>query len=602
MSNLNNVHIVELSRYEMPSVIETNNSEFVSYGDDNNHFNYLIDRFTKSTTNNAIIKGVVNMIFGKGIDATDSNRKPNQYAEMRALLKDNDLYRIVFDRKLLGMAAMQVTYDKNKVKKITHFPMETLRASKYDSNGDIAEWYYHPNWLEYKKGDTLKSIKSFGFGNKKGNEIYILKPYVSGYYYYTPVDYVGAIPYALLEEEIANYLINDTQNGFSGSKVVNFNNGIPDDEEKQRQIKDQVVRKLTGTRGEKVIVAFNDNKESATTVENLPLDNAPEHYQYLSDECRNKLIMGHNVTSPLLVGVREAGGGLGSNADEIKNSSIFFDNIVIKPYQNEIIDALNEIFAVNDIKLNLYFKTIQPLEFIDVNGLDAERKEEETGVKMSVQCSAQSHKYDNEIANALIEVGEDENDDEWILIDERDVDYDLEEELDEQINRLNESYKDKNLLSKIWKFVSTGTARPNSKSEQDKTIDGVKYKVRYQYSPQSVSSNSREFCKKMVSANKLYRKEDIIAMENKVVNAGWGANGADTYSIWLYKGGGSCHHKWLRKTYKSAKGSDVDVKSPKANTISTNKAEKEGYRVRNPKEVAMKPKDMKNEGFLKPRK
>ena len=104
----------------------------------------------------------------------------------------------------------------------------------------------------------------------------------------------------------------------------------------------------------------------------------------------------------------------------------------------------------------------------------------------------------------------------------------------------------------------------------------------------------------MVSANKLYRKEDIIAMGEKVVNAGWGPRGADTYSIWKYKGGGNCHHKWLRKTFKFTglpKGKG-DVTSPKADSISTNKAEREGYRVRNPKEVPMKPKDMPNKGFL----
>ena len=99
----------------------------------------------------------------------------------------------------------------------------------------------------------------------------------------------------------------------------------------------------------------------------------------------------------------------------------------------------------------------------------------------------------------------------------------------------------------------------------------------------------------MVSADKLYRKEDIIAMEKVAVNAGWGPEGADTYSIWLYKGGGSCHHKWLRQTFKGKTQGNLANVDP---NISTNKAEREGYRVRNPKEVSMMPKDMPNEGFL----
>jgi hypothetical protein len=83
------------------------------------------------------------------------------------------------------------------------------------------------------------------------------------------------------------------------------------------------------------------------------------------------------------------------------------------------------------------------------------------------------------------------------------------------------------------------------------------------------------------------------------VNKGWGPRGADTYSVWLYKGGGSCFHKWMRKTFVAFdEKTGIDPLSPKAKTISTNKAEKAGYRVRNPNLVAMRPIDMPNKGFL----
>jgi hypothetical protein len=45
------------------------------------------------------------------------------------------------------------------------------------------------------------------------------------------------------------------------------------------------LSKLTGSRGQKVIVAFNNNAESKTTVDDIPLNDAPEHYTYLSEEC-----------------------------------------------------------------------------------------------------------------------------------------------------------------------------------------------------------------------------------------------------------------------------------------------------------------------------
>jgi hypothetical protein len=109
-------------------------------------------------------------------------------------------------------------------------------------------------------------------------------------------------------------------------------------------------------------------------------------------------------------------------------------------------------------------------------------------------------------------------------------------------------------------------------------------------------SPERDFCKLMMQRNKLYRKEDIAMMSETVVNEGFGEFGTDTYDIFKYKGGPRCGHKWVRKTYVSATKS-IDVKSPNAPTVSTNKAEKFGYIVSNPKEVAMKPNDMPLKGF-----
>jgi hypothetical protein len=590
---MNNIHILNLSAYNSPVIVESKNKEFVEYGQDNNYFQYLIDRFLYSNTNNAIITGVANMVYGKGIDATDSNRKPNEYAQMKSIIKPQCLKKVALERKLLGMAAMQVVYQNGKVKMVEHFPMHTLRAEKCNDKGEIEAWYYHPDWAKYKKGDELKRIPAFGFGNAKEVEIYIVKPYLSGYHYYTPIDYSGALPYAKLEEEIADYLINDVMNGFSGTKVINFNNNIPP-EEKREEIASDVKRKLTGAKGDKVIVSFNASQDNKTTVDDIPLNDAPEHYQYLSTECFEKLIVGHRVTSPMLLGIRDTGGGMSNNADEIETATRLFDNIVIRPYQIEIIEALDEILAVNDISLNLYFKTIQPLEFIEVNTLNAETNEEETGVKMSKVCC--SSNVPEDLADRLIDLGEFEDSD-WLLIDENEVDYDIENELDLEIETINNKNKKKDsLLSKAYNFVTTGTAKPRTKSKDDKVIDGVTFITRYVYSGNS--TGERAFCNKMLTANKVYRKEDILAMENETVNPGFGKNGASTYSVWFYKGGPRCGHKWLRRTYASF-DTKIDPTNPNAKPLSNAVAEKYGYRIRNDKEVSMKPNDMPYKGYTK---
>ena len=584
---MSNISIVNLSAYTSPVIQENKKNNYIEYGSDNNYFQYLIDRYLYSATNGAIITGVANMIYGKGLDALDSNKKPNEYAQMKSIIKDSDLRKIALERKLLGMAAMQVVIEKKQVKQVLHFPMQTLRAEKCNDKGQIEAWYYHPDWTKKKPNEDCKRIPAFGFGNGNEVEIYVIQPYVSGFDYYSPIDYSGSLPYALLEENIADYQINDVQNGFSGTKVINFNNGIPSEEMRDKMKRD-VMNKLTGARGEKVIIAFNANAESKTTVEDLPLNDAPAHYEYLSKECFDKLIVGHRVTSPMLLGIRTGDGGLGNNADEIKTATLLFDNIVIKPYQLEIINAIDEILAVNSISLKLYFKTIQPLEFVDVSGMNAETTEEETGVKM---CS--HNLASDSIADLLIDKGE-ELSDEWFLIDETEVDYDTEEELDSEINTLNN--KKKSTLSKMWKFItSTGTAKPLIKSpEQDKVIDGVQFITRYVYSGNL--TGEREFCSKMLRAKKVYRKEDIIAMESQVVNSGFGKGGSDTYSIWLWKGGPRCSHRWLRRTYASFE-TKIDPTNPNAKPLSIATAEKYGYRIRNDKEVSMKPSDMPTKGY-----
>lgn len=574
---MSNISIVNLSAYTSPVIQENKKNDFIEYGSDNNYFQYLIDRYLYSATNNAIITGVTNMIYGKGIDALDSNKKPNEYAQMRSIIKGDMLKKVALERKMLGMAAMQVVMEKGKVKTLDHFPMHTLRAEKCNDKGEIEAWYYYPDWAKKKPSEAAKRIPAFGFGNGNEVEIYVIKPYVSGFHYYTPIDYSGALPYSVLEEEISDYLINDVQNGFSGTKVINFNNGIPT-EEMRDKIKRDVLNKLTGSRGEKVIVAFNANAESKTTVEDIPLNDAPAHYDYLSKECFEKLIVGHRVTSPMLLGIRETGGGLGNNADEIKTATLLFDNIVIKPYQLEIIDALDEVLAVNEISLKLYFKTIQPLEFVDVSGMNAETTEEETGVKMSSHLDSID----------LDSFGEEIDLNEWELIDAREVSYEEEAKLDAELEALNNPKK--SILSKVWNFVSTGIANPNAKSEQD----GKLFKSRYRYSG-DLGANSRPFCVKMLSANKVYRKEDIMRMSQTKVNEGWGPKGADTYDVFLYKGGGACHHFWTRETYRKK----TDINSPLAAQITPAQARKEGeiLPTNNPL-VYQKPIDMPNQGFL----
>ena len=668
-SKMSEFGFVNLSTYTSPAIKEVSGKDYIEYGADNNYFQYLIDRYNGSPTNNAAINGISQAIYGKGLNATNSSSKPNEYAQMVSLFKKDVVRKLCYDLKLMGQCAVQIIYSKDRktIAQVEHMPIETLRAEKCNDGGDIPAYYYFKDWANIKRSDDPLRIPAFGM-SKENIEILYIQPYKAGFYYYSPVDYQGGLQYAELEEEVSNYHLNNILNGLSPSMLINFNNGTPNQQERQL-IENKIAEKFSGSSNAgKFILAFNDNKESQAEITPVQLSDAHNQYQFLSEESTKKIMVAHRIVSPMLLGIKDQS-GLGNNADEIKTASLLMDNTVIRPFQELLIDSFDKILSYNDISLNLYFTTLQPLEFTEVDGSiqDKETIEEETGVEMEkfslkkidgkqayisseeaekvakeMGCGGyHEHKVEGvtyfmpcvsheelkapcwdgyeqrgmkekdgkKVPNcikleeiSLESFGEDEDLTEWELIDERKVDYEDEDALDFQIDQLNT--KDKSLLSKIWNFVSTGTARPNAKSKQDEDIDGTQFKVRYQYAPLKDTFTdgknvTRDFCQKMVAAKKIYRKEDIEMMSKQAVNAGWGPRGADTYSIWFYKGGGACHHFWMRKTYmKKGKGS-IDINSPLAPTVSVNQARKAGFKPeKNSELVAKRPIDMPNEGFL----
>ena len=583
------IHALTLSNYVSPTIEEKKNKAFVTYGDKNSYFQYLIDRYNGSPTNNAVINGISEMIYGKGLDATDSNKKPDAYAQAITLLHKDCLRKLCADLKLFGQCSMQVIYskDRKKIARVEHIPVEQLAAEKCNDKGEIEAYYFSNDWAKYNRINQVKRIPAFGMSNEAIEIVYV-KPYRAGYKYYATPDYQGGLQYADLEEEISNFHINNIQSGLSPSMLINFNSGTPSAEERE-MIERRIYNKFSGSSNAgKFILSFNDSPETAATIDPVQLSDAHNQYQFLSDESSRKILVAHRVVSPMLLGIKD-NTGLGNNAEELETATKLMMNLVIKPFQNLLIEAFDKILAYNDISLNLYFKTLQPLEFIDIDKdlVDDETQEEETGVKLS---SDLDKFVDTEIADALIDLGQSEEEllNDYEVIDEQEVDYDLEDELDQKIKELNEQTN----------LASTGSAKPYSESKQDgkskqEGQEDKTYLVRYMYNPTRTKDTSREFCKKMVSAKKVYRKEDITAMTGKAVNSGFGKGGSDTYSIWLYKGGARCNHKWFRRIYAKKEGS-----KSLGNVISTTEAKSQGFKPEtNAQKVPVAPKDMKYKGY-----
>ena len=570
-------HILKLEAYKTPEIFEDPHRDFVSFGEGNDFYSQIIDAYLNSPTTNSIVTGVVGQIFGKGFSALDANRRPDEFAAFKSLFKAKDLKRVCLDYKLLGEAALQVTYSGSKVVKVSHFNRETLRAEKCDHKGVINAYYYFPKWSEYQDGDKLTRIPVFGSGAK--NEIYIIRRYIPSMHYYSPPPEVSSINYSNLEALISEYLVNEVSNNFSSGKLISMTNGVPTIE-KQQMIKSEIMDKLTGVNGEKIIVSFSDSPENKTTIEDISAADSADIYQYIAEECTKKLLLAHRITSPLLVGIRDAGNGLGSNSEEIKNAHNLFENVVIKPYQDDIIDAIDEILAVNGIALKIYVQTLTPIEFTDEVLVTQEQKEEETGQKLSSDVDVHTEELVNDLGDnekTLFDLG-------YELVDERQVDYDHEENLDKQIQMAS---------------VPKGRATASS-SLDGETKEGFKYLVRYQYAPLSVKDDSREFCKKMVRAKRVYRKEDLNRefQGNKEFNP----KGGSSYNLFKYKGGVNCHHFWQRKTYLLKDDRKIDPNNPNAakdliyKTEIAKKGIKEPNKKQEPKIVTEKMIDRTDKG------
>lgn len=526
------LEFIQLQSYTAPSIVEQKNKDWVQYGDDNNYYQYLIDLYHGSPTNNACIKGIADQIYGLGLEITSSSKNLPGYIEFKKMFAADDLRAVIMDLKMLGQASFQLIKSKDKKKYVQakHFPQQTLRPAKCNDKGEIEKYYYYPDWANIKRGTQPTEIRAWGYDESSNECILTIKPYSTGSFYFAPVDYQGGTQYANLEAEISNFHINNIMNGLAPSMLINFNNGQPPAEVKDT-VEAQIKSKFGGSSNAgRFIISWNDGKDSSADITPVQLSDAHNQYQFLSSESMTKIMVAHRVVSPLLLGIKD-GTGFGNNADELKSASILFDNVVIRPFQRLVIDAVTKVLNHNGFNLNMYFKTLQPLEFTDLTGnvVDDETREEETGVSLSLKKKIELDMTDDDGKSWLEHLksrGEIINDEVWELIDVTEV-TDADEEL-----RFNMAYEN-----------------PNKKSGDDKGV----YKIRYRYGPHFLSDNSRQFCTAMVQDSKggvIYRREDIIAMGDAGVNGQFAPSGQSSYSIWKYKGGVACHHRWERLTFR----------------------------------------------------
>ena len=555
------IDLLQLKEYQAKSYAEFASREgWMNYGDDNMFPQYLIDLYHSSATHNALCTSIAYMIFGDGVQA-DTLEARLKFEEWGL---DDEIRKACLDLKIQGGFALEIAYNlgRTSIKKVKHCPFERIRSGEVNDDEKVEFYYYSEDWSN-KQIEPVK-VRCFNPEDKKEypHQILYVKPFSPGSYYYPKPDYVGSINYIELDKEIGTYHINNIKNGLAPSFTIHFKNGVPSQEERHK-IRNDIERQLGGaTNAGKFIVTYSDQPDRKPDFEPFPLSDADKQYQFLSTEVSDKIMVGHRVVSSAMFGVKTAG-QLG-NTQELEIASELFDKQVVKPYQRILCTAIESVLEAAAAPANVTVEVVQT---------DEEIVEEQENTELSADVL-------NLACDYLIEMGEDEDDDEWELIDARRVDYDTEAQQDA-----------------MWTFATVPSGKPQASSEQDNAV----IKVRYAYMPKKTGTadhDSRDFCKRMVNAgDRVWRKEDIAAASQRAVNPGWGPNGADTYDLFLYKGGGSCQHFWERRTYLRRNNKKVGVNRARAIIREAGLPPME----QNDRRVAQRPRDMVNRGFLQPK-
>jgi len=555
---------ITLSNYVRPEVVENKFKDWVLNGKNNEFYQYIIDRHNGSPTNSSINNSYIDLIYGRGLDFTNGQAGVNDWAKLQTILRPKELRKIIADWQIFGEFSFQIIETKGgELSSIEHLAKPNIVPNIVNEDNEIDSFWFSRDWAKRFRTENIPvNFPAFGTGGKL--QVYVGKPYKVGKIYFSDPEYLAALPYCEMEEEIANLNINYIQKGLSGGYIISVPDGATWGDEQKRKFKEDITNKLTGSpNAGDFVLSFNSRDQEGIVITPFPVnEQIHKQWEFLVEEAKQQILTSHRATSPSIVGIISST-GFASTADEMDMAESQLLKRVIKPKQDFLLDAIEEVLIAYGINLDLFFK---PLTEVDT----------QAPVAMSNHVCLSDDGGNDDMANALIEFGEDINTEEWILLSTADVDYDTDDDL----------------FGLIQFATSTGTARPNAKSSQDSADIAIRY--RYVGNPLP----ERGFCLKMMLANKLYRKEDILQMNTSGVNDGFGMGGSNSYSIWLHKGGGrlssafpngTCKHKWQREIYLK-RGGGVDVNSPLARTISTSEARRRGYKVPiNPSDVSLTP-------------
>ena len=361
---MSNIRLINLSTYNRPDVEENTSKGYVLNGKNNSFYQYIIDRDNGSVTNSSINSTYNNLIYGKGLSATQLNSA--DWIAFKSILSTQDLRMIVSDFQLFGEASMQVIKTKGKqLSSIKHLPKNHVVPSIANEDNEIETYYISRDWENTTKNPP-EQFSAFGTSSDS-IEIYNIKPYKAGSFYFADPSYISAMPYAEAEEEIANLYINSIKQGLSAGYIINVPDGVNFTPEEKDEFERMVKKRLTGSpNASSFIISFN-GADVSVTVEAFPVnENVHKQWEFLTEESKRQIMSAHKVISPSIIGLSTSS-GFSSVADEMDKAEEQLLKRVIAPKQRFITEAIEDILVQYGINLNLFFKpltevTVEPTQ------------------------------------------------------------------------------------------------------------------------------------------------------------------------------------------------------------------------------------------------
>ena len=529
---MNDIKLINLSNYVRPEIKEEYGRKWVLNGKDNWFFQYIIDRYNGSPTNESIINVYQSLLFGQGIAIKGQSEV---YEDLANTFSKTEQRKTLNDFKMPGMFAVKLVRSVGGgIAMIKHFPIDKLGMNKANDKGVIDKVWYSFDWSDKYK---YKPVEMPVFQGKMTDREMILigKPYQPGTFYYANPDYMAGLQYAEIEEEISNFSINHIKNGLSFGYVINMNNGGDMSPEDKDKIEMQIKEKLTGsTNAGKFILSFNDGKDAEVTVEKLDVNDAHNQWESLREDAKYQLLTAHGVTSPLLFGMPSAS-GFGANADELNTASKLLQDYQIEPKQDAFLDFLKPALELANLETDLEFIPLRE-SYTDEEVVEEVIEDDAVeDLEETVELSEDVHYH----IDAFLSEGEDIDYDEWELIDDR---------------RCDEMTIDEGMLNKVFQLARVPRDDKNtagSRSEQDTSL----FKVRYKYAGNPTPQ--RDFCKKVMGSGKVFKAE--ILNRDQYITPKMGPNGSNKYNPFLFKGGVNCKHWWQRVIYAKKDNGVISV-------------------------------------------